>query len=414
MKKKFIIIFIVFLSIFSNVINADATFENNFLNGYLDFENFFIQLDGDYGMTFFPFLNSGYGGREAAFAGAFTAVADDISSLESNPAATSVLDTTELFLSHNKLFGDVNYNALAYSMRLNNLGFGIGARVLYFPFTHYDKYGLTVSSGIISYSVITMNASYNFLRSYQHFGLAAGGNIKLYIYHIPEEIAESQSRVNASFDLGLLTRFNFLKAYHMREKNFSIGFSVKNLGAFTDNDPPPTTLSFGISYKPISQFMIATDFSYLINYSEETYKNWSASFALEWIFIKQASLTAGFKLKSNPSFALGLNLNFENFRITAAYTPDFVDVSQFKISATLKLGDLGRKKFIEDIEKSYTKAMNQINNGEHEIAKSLLENILKKYPHFNPAKSTLEYVNKHINLIKNVDEQIKSNERLFE
>lgn len=409
-RPLLLLIFIFSLSVSSY---GQSDFENNFLTGYLSFENFFLQMSGDYGTTFFPFLNSGYGGREQALSGAFTAVANDISTLESNPAGTASLSHTELFFSYNKLMGDVNYNTLAYTMRFNDLAFGIGTRILYIPFTHYDNYGFDVGNGIISYSVITMNAAYNFLRSYRFFGLSVGGNVKLYIYHVPETIAENQTRVNVAFDLGILTRFNFLKAYHKPEKNFSVGLAVKNLGPFTDNEPPPTTVSVGFSYKPIERITISVDFNYLINYSTMTYLNWSVNSGFEIYFTKYTSFVAGFMIKSNPSFSIGVNLNFEDFTVTAIYNPDFSDVSKFSISASLKLGDLGREKKRVMVKKMFANALEFYNESEYEAAIEMLNKVLEKEPRHEPAREKLKEIEKTQKLLQQYNQLIDNEDSLY-
>ena len=407
MRKKVYIIF--FFICFSSLVYAQTDFENNFLQGYLNFEQFFQQLSGDYGVNFFPFLNSKYGGRDLALSGAFTAVADDITTLEANPAGTASLKNTELFFSHNKLMGDINYNTLAYALRLNDLGLGLSARIMYIPFTHYDNFGESVSNGIISYSVITLNFSYNFFKSYNFFGLSLGGNVKLYIYGVPENIARNQTMVNISFDFGLLTRFNFLKAYKTTEKNFSFGFSAKNLGPFLVDEPPPTTLSAGIAYKPIEQLLISIDFNYLISYSELTYKNWSVNTGVEWTFTKYTSLLVGASIKSSPSFSLGLNINFEDFTITATYNPDFVDLSRFSVSASLKFGDFGRDKKSSLIKNLYSSALKLMNDGNYEEAKVILIEILKKDKGFTPAKKSLNNCNEMLKVDSRIREYYQEN-----
>ncbi|HOV12894.1 MAG TPA: UPF0164 family protein [Spirochaetota bacterium] len=410
--KRFIKVFL-FLSIFSCFpVFGQADFESNFLQGYLNFEQFFLKIGGDYGTTFFPFLSYGYGGREVGFSGAFTAIADDIGTLESNPAGTSSLNSSELSFSHNKLMGDVNYNTLAYTMRFNELGFGIGTRMLYIPFTHYDKFGYDVGNGVINYTVVTFNASYNFLKSYEYFGLSVGSNIKLYIYGVPESIATNQSRVNIAFDFGVLTKFNFLKGYKKIEKNFGVGLVIKNIGPFTDNEPPPTTFSVGISYKPIEEVLMSVDFNYLINYSSETYKNWSLKTGFEWTFTKYSSLLAGVTIKSSPSFSLGFSLNFDDFKISAVYNPDFIDVARFSVSATLKLGDLGRKNRELSIKKMYSESLKLINDGNFTEAKVLLEKILEKDSGFTPAKKSLKNALRQIETQKNLEEVIEKQREL--
>ena len=408
-RNRFFVIVIFCISI---SLYPQSDFENNFLEGYLNFEKFFQQLSGDYGGTFFPFLNSRYGGRDLGLSGAFTGVADDITTIEINPAGTASLKYTELFFSHNKLMGDVNFNTLAYAIRLNDLGLALSARILYIPFTHYDNFGDVVSSGMISYSVITLNGSYNFLRTYDFFGISVGGNIKLYIYGVPENIAANQTTVNVSFDFGFLTRFNFLKGYSKNEKNFSVGLAIKNLGPFSANEPPPTTISTGIGYKPIEQLLLSLDFNYLISYSEFTYKTWSINTGIEWKFTKYTSLLFGAMIKSSPSFSLGINLDFDDFSITATYNPDFIDLSRFSVSASLKFGDLGRYKKDTNIKILYINALKYMNQGDYETAKMQLEDILKKDKGFTPARKSLENCNEALKINKKLKEYYKDNNQI--
>ncbi|MCG8571848.1 MAG: UPF0164 family protein [Spirochaetes bacterium] len=410
MKKYLLLVILLF---FPLILFSQTDFENNFLNGLLKFESFWSDLSGDYGTTFFPSLNEGYGGRQSAFAQAFTAVADDITTIEANPAGTASLKYTEVFFSHHKLIADVNYNTAAFAIRFNNLAFALGTRILYLPFTHYDNFGDVVSSGMISYTVITLNAAYNFLPSYKFFGFSVGGNVKLYIYHVPEKIAADQTKVNVAFDLGVLTRFNFLKAYHYDEKNFSVGLAVKNLGPFTDGEPPPTTISLGLAYKPIYRLLFSLDGNMLINYTTDTYKNWFISTGFEVYYTKFTSLIMGVKISSSPALSVGLHFNFDSFTITANYNWGLDDYSKFNVSASLKLGDFGRQRRKEELRKKLANAQRLISLNQYEAAKVLLEEILKVQPRHEIARGNLKYVNNFIILMQEYD-AIIDNENVLE
>ena len=56
---------------------------------------------------------------------------------------------------------------------------------------------------------------------------------------------------------GLLTRFNLLKFYHSRSKNFSVGAAIKNLGFNALEEPLPTLASAGFAYSPFRPLLIA-------------------------------------------------------------------------------------------------------------------------------------------------------------
>ncbi len=400
-KKYFL--FIVIISINTPRLIFSDDFENNFLQTYLNLEKAFLEISGDYGTNFFPFLNMSYGGRDVGFSGAFTAVADDINTIESNPAGTSSLDYTELFFSHSKILGDVNYNTLAFTMRFNDLGVGFGSRVLYIPFDRYDNFGDITGSGVINYSVYTFNVAYNFFRNYDFFGLSIGANIKLFVYGVPDTIISNQTSVGVVFDFGILSRFNLLKGYSHREFNFSIGFAARNLGPFVQNEPPPTSLSIGIAYKPIYTLLMSVDFEMLINYTDLTYKNWCVRSGVEWYFTPFTALLCGFAIKSNPSFSLGMNIRFDDFNITVIYNPDFSDLFKFSVSASIKMGDFGRKDKFVTISNQYLSSVRLMNQGKYSEAIPLLENILFNDRTFTPALRSLELCKRHLRIQQEIE-----------
>ncbi len=297
-------------------------------------------------------------------------------------------------------------------MRFNDLGFGFGARVLYIPFDKYDSFGIITGSGIINYSVYTFNFSYNFLRNYDFFGLSAGANVKLFVYGIPDSIYAGQSSVGIVFDIGFLTRFNFLKGYNKNEKNFSVGFTVKNLGPFVRDEPPPTSFNIGISYKPIEILIMSIDVEMLFNYSLLTYKNWNVKSGFEVYFTKYTSFIGGFVIKSNPTFSIGMNIKFDDFSVTMIYNPDFSDLFRFSVSASLKLGDFGREKKMITLTGLYVNAVRLMNTGQYSEAFDILNTILINDPTYTPAKKSLEICKKNMKLREGIDDIININNSL--
>ena len=118
------------------------------------------------------------GGKAEGMAQAFTAVSDDVSFLDYNPAGSAIMQDTELAVFHNAWIADSALDALAYSMRLGNFGIGAGLRFFYVPFTEYNIFGQRISGGYYSESVVTLNCSYTFFRGYDFRGLSVGVNLK--------------------------------------------------------------------------------------------------------------------------------------------------------------------------------------------------------------------------------------------
>ncbi|MBN2050314.1 MAG: UPF0164 family protein, partial [Spirochaetales bacterium] len=131
-------------------------------------------LDVNTGLTAFEILLIPLGGKLESMGTAYTAVALDSGALEANPAATSVLSSTELSFIHNDWIADSKLEGVIYTIRYNNLGIGFGGKFLYLPFTEFDQWGDPVSKGYPSETITTLNISYNFFSSYYFYGFALG------------------------------------------------------------------------------------------------------------------------------------------------------------------------------------------------------------------------------------------------
>ena len=90
------------------------------------------------------------GGKHANMATAFTAVANDSAFIEANPAASSVQGLTELSFFHNNWVAGTGIESVVYTIRFENLGFGIAGRWLHLPFSEYDISGRRVAKGTYS------------------------------------------------------------------------------------------------------------------------------------------------------------------------------------------------------------------------------------------------------------------------
>ena len=97
--------------------------------------------DPNTGLTAFPTLLIPMGGRFEAMGTAFTAVADDASYIESNPAGSASLTYTELSFYHNDWIADTNIESVTFTTRKHNLGIGAAGKFLYVPFTEYNTFG---------------------------------------------------------------------------------------------------------------------------------------------------------------------------------------------------------------------------------------------------------------------------------
>jgi len=204
-RLLFVLVFCMFLSL-----PGASDSLSDFYHGYSEFATASLFSDPNTGLTLFPTLLVPMGGEYEGMGTAYTAVGRDASFLEANPAASSNLEQTELSLYHTNLIADTSMEGLAYTMRFDDLGLGVGGKHLHVPFTSYDDFGAQIGTARYTETVVAANVSYNFLSSFYFHGVSAGANLKAAYRNIPDRIAPNQSGAGIMTDMGLLSRFHFL------------------------------------------------------------------------------------------------------------------------------------------------------------------------------------------------------------
>ncbi len=373
----------------------------------------FIQ-DPNTGLTVFPILTIPVGGEYEGMGTAYTAIARDSSFFDANPAASSLLEYTELGFLHNNWIADTNIEGLVYTKRTDTSGYAIAAKFLYVPFTGYNIWGERTSSGYYSETIGIFNYSKNFLRSYEFYGIAVGANVKVALRHIPESIASGQSAFGFMTDIGALTRFNFLKFYPSRSKNASVGVVVKNLGPYVLGEPLPTSVSVGIGYWPLRPWAIAFDVNIPFSFDPSAYPAervgfaWGTSVAVTSFF----SVQSGFLLKGgNPRFSLGSLVALDTISFVANYTLDmttqFTNLDRFSIQLKINLGDEGRKAKAQKVEDLYLSAVEAFARGDFQKSLELCDKALSLDPTFTPARETIQSIERSLKLQKEIEARQK-------
>jgi hypothetical protein len=171
-------------------------FPLDYQDAYSSISDVFASLVGDdEGLTVFRSLNIPSGGRSEALGTAYTGLSDDIGFIEYNPAASSILDKTELAFFHNAWIADSAIETIAWTTRQRNLGMGAALKCFYVPFTEYNIFGERVSSGYYSETTATANLSYNFLAGYDFKGIAAGLNLKAAYRGVPNYADNNTNKI---------------------------------------------------------------------------------------------------------------------------------------------------------------------------------------------------------------------------
>ena len=418
-KAVFIAVIIVFFPLFS-LFPADGQDTYGDVSDYL---NNIYGIDDNSGLTAFPVLNIPMGGRSEGMAGAFSALSDDISFLEFNPAGSSTLAKTELAFFHNNWIADTKMEGVAYATRFGNLGVAAGAKWLYTPFTEYNMYAERVSNGYYSEGVMILNASYNFLSGYYFSGLSLGMNLKGAFRIMPDYTDDndhvisgsglSQSAVMGMADIGMLVRFNFLKAYTSRDKNAAAALVIRNLGPPALEEPLPTVATAALSYRPIRPVTLAFDFNYPLNLvdtdlSEKPY----GSLGIAVNVTNFLSMRTGLMVKPGSGrITLGSAVTFDKMALDVNYTMDFLTqlqpLNRISLGVRFDLGDGGRSELINKIDELYLLGFEAYTNGNLEDARRCWEEALRLNPRYEPAKEGIAMLEDRQGLHERIEDLYK-------
>ena len=390
---------------------------------YAQTVDFLIELygvDENAALTSFRSLYIPMGGKSEAMATAFSAVADDSSFLEWNPAGSATLRKTELSFFHNNWIADTKIEGAVYTMRKGDLGFALGGKWLYLPFTEYDDYGDRASKGYYAETTGIANVSYNFFRGYYFDGISVGANAKAAFRSMPDfsddagyvdpSSGDSQSALALMVDAGALTRFNFFKFYYARERNASLAAVLRNVGPAPLGDPLPTTATFGLSYRPIRPVVMAFDYSIPINLvdpalSENHY--WATGFSVA--VSQYLSMQSGLMIRgTNPRITVGSKIAVSGIDLNVNYTLDLMTrlqpLNRVSVSVRFDFGDGGRSYKAARMEDFYLRGLEEYAHGNMEEAARLWEEALRIDPKFDPAREALDSVMSLDDLVKRMDQ----------
>jgi hypothetical protein len=412
---------LVFAGILFSIPGFSIDFDPDNYGSLSDYLEDVYGVDDNAGLTTFPILNVPMGGRAEGMAGAFSAVADDVSFIEWNPAGSARLSKTELAFFHNNWIADTKVDGAAFGTREKNLGLAASTKWVYTPFTEYNLWGDRVSKGYYAEGLVILNASLNLFPGYYFRGLAVGINVKSAFRFVPDYTdadsedktidsnkiipgsGASQSAIALMGDIGFLYRSNFLKLYNSRDENFSLAFVVRNLGVpdvalQLMEDPLPSEAAAGVAYRPIRPFLISFDCGipfnlYDLELSEKPY--YSAGFSLA--VSNFLSMRGGLRLKAGGTrITVGSNIALEKVAFDINYTLDLATqiqpLNRVSIGVKLDLGDHGRSRIAKQVDEFYLAGLDAYSRGDDTNAKRLWQEALNLDTTFDPALEGLSAI----------------------
>lgn len=256
------------------------------------------------GTTAAPFLKIGMGARATGMGGAFGAVADNADAIFWNPAGLAGLEKPELSMGFIKYFQDVNVGNIAYTRKIEDRTFGIGATYLSVP--DIARRGLNDSSGIVpdlgTFNASDLAVSLAYARKNAFKSLIDRLDTGVALKFIRSAIDDA-SAVAMAVDAGAL--------YHATDR-VNLAFAVQNLGTsmkFKDErDPLPLNLKAGLAYRPVNRFVVAAELNeYLID--QKFYASLGGEYWLRDAFALRGGYRFGYDT-SNLGAAAGLSAGF--------------------------------------------------------------------------------------------------------
>ncbi len=259
-------------------------------------------LAGGPGTTAANFLKIGVGARATAMGGAFTALADDGTSLYWNPAGLAQIKGGELSATYNLWFEDIRQGYLGIGFP--SLGGTLGLAANYVDmgtFEGRDEAGNL--TGDFTASDLELMVGYA-KKIFPTLSLGFGAGI---VQDTIDKDKESAFLAN----VGLLTEVS---------KLLFLGFAVQNLGSQLGSDPLPLTLRGGLALR-LDPFAVALDV--VKPTDDDTYFCAGA----EWWIGGLAALRAGYKSNQDigSGLTVGVGFNLATVELDYAYV-DYGDL----------------------------------------------------------------------------------------
>jgi tetratricopeptide (TPR) repeat protein len=172
------------------------------------------------------------------------------------------------------------------------------------------------------------------------------------------------------------------------------GAAVTGFGSasgITLDDPLPTRLSAGISYRIFKPLTLTVDFRQPLNLSNlSESEQWSAGTGAIVQVTDFFAVLGGFLIQgANPRISLGSEFDLNKVRMNVNYTFDLTSsvnpVNHISLSAKINFGDRGRQKKSDEVDEYYQQGLAYYADGRLEKAVEEWKKALAIDKRFDPA-----------------------------
>ncbi len=284
---------------------------------------------GEPGSSGFTFLRLGSGARAGGMGEAFTAVADDATSIYWNPAGMAAVDQIELNLTHNEWLMDIRFEQATVVSEMWGGAAGLSFTGLYYgSMDRYGEYPSITPDG--TFSPYDMALSLGYARDIIP-NVALGAAFKV----IHSKI-DFESATGYAFDLGVTHRTKI--------EGLTLAASMLNLGpqaSFVEEKfYPPFQLRVGGAYEIMREALHGG----LILAADVVFPNDNdakAHFGLEYSYQRLLMLRFGYKSGYDIQGAtMGAGVAWKSLRFDYAYMPieyEMGDAHRFSLTVSPSL-----------------------------------------------------------------------------
>ncbi|MDI6735640.1 MAG: PorV/PorQ family protein [bacterium] len=262
------------------------------------------------GITSANFLKLDVGARQAAMAGAFVGVADDVNTINYNPAGLVQAGTISLTAMHNQWLQSIKYEYLGYAQRMWWDGV-IGGSLAYLHMGDIPGSRFSPGGGYEKaddFTAYDACLTFSYAQPWSD-GLSIGANFKI-IY----EKIEKENASTIAFDLGAF--------YKTPIDNLSFGLCLQNLGSglkfIKEKSDLPMNLKGGVSAKLLDErLLIALDANKPID------NKINGRLGFEYWLIDTFAIRAGYRtdVDIGSGFSGGIGLKLMNYQIDYGFAP---------------------------------------------------------------------------------------------
>lgn len=256
---------------------------------------------GGPGSTGGAFLRLGIGARAMGMGGAFTSIADDVTSIYWNPAGLSELKYKESLFMHTAYLADIKSEYLAQAQPGKYGGYGVSLLYLYTTDLRRNESGEEQGSFNNYDSYLSLAYSYNLT-----------SNISLGL---------SSKIISRGLDTAKANSFGIDIGGLYKRENLRLGAVIQNLGLKmkfrAENDPMPINFKIGIGYKLLDKTLtLALDIDKPIDDNPNI--NLGAEYLYKDVIIGRMGYQFG---RDVGGLSTGIGFKFSHYKLDYAFIP---------------------------------------------------------------------------------------------